>query len=98
MSNNPFLRQRLITELDTIFDGVTNASYYRTRNHRFERAVANAVSDYTDQRIDRYDREVISIERRRITSLENRVTDLERRVTILEQRFGQLSAQLLLRR
>jgi hypothetical protein len=93
MSTNPFLRQRLITELDTIFNGVTNASYYRTRNHRFETAVANAVSDYTDQRIDRYDREIISIERRRITALEQRVLNLERRVTILEQRVAQLGAR-----
>ena len=90
MSTNPFLRGRLIEELDRIFDGVTNAAFYRTRNHRFETAVANAVSDYTDQRLQRYDREVIDIERRRITELERRVTALERRVTVLEQRVGSL--------
>lgn len=91
MSTNPFLRGRLISELDRIFDGVTNAQFYRTRNHRFETAVANAVSDYTDQRLQRYDREVIDIERRRIKQLEDRVTLLERRVTILEQRVATLS-------
>lgn len=89
MSTNPVLRQRLITELDTIFDGIDNAAYYRTRNHKFEIAVANAVSDYTDQRINRYDQEIISIERRRITQLEQEVLQLQQRVTILEQYITQ---------
>lgn len=88
MSNNAFLRGRLVTELDTIFDGVPNAAFYRARNRRFEVAVANAVSVYTDQRIARYDSEVINIERARITQLEQRVANLERRVTTLEQRIS----------
>lgn len=90
MSTNPFLRGRLIAELDRIFDGVVNRAFFTNRNHRFETAVANAVSEYTDQRLQRYDREVIDIERRRITQLEQRVTALERRVTILEQRIATL--------
>ena len=94
MSTNPFLRGSLITELDSIFDGVINANYYRTRNHRFEVAVANAVSEYTDLRIARYDTEVINIERKRITSLEKRVTDIERRLTSLEQSIGAIAASV----